>query len=88
MKGPIPSVNDTEMRKQLSKMGRNKACGPDDLPIEAITVVAEMKPELLTYRPGMSTTDPVFALRQLQENCREKNKDVHMVFVDLKRHSI
>ena len=43
--------NDTEIRKQLSKMGRNKACGPDDLPIEleAIMVVAEMKPELLTY---------------------------------------
>ncbi len=37
------------MRKQLSKMGRNKACGPDDLPIEAVMVVAEMKPELLTY---------------------------------------
>ena len=30
-------------------MGRNKACGPDDLPIEAIMVVAELKPEVLTY---------------------------------------
>ena len=30
-------------------MGRNNACGPDGLPIEAIMVVAEMKPELLTY---------------------------------------
>ena len=49
VQGPIPSVNDTEIRKQLSKMGRNKAYGPDDLPIEAIMVVAEMKPELLTY---------------------------------------
>ena len=49
MQGPIPSVNDTEIRKQLSKMGRNKACGPYDLPIEAIMVVAELKPELLTY---------------------------------------
>ena len=135
-------------------MGRNKACGPDDLPIEAIMVIAELKPELLTYilqqimangipdswkksklipiftnkgdilecnnyrgiklmshfmklweriiearlreivkirdnqfgfRPGMSTTEPVFALRQLQEKCREKNKDLHMVFVDLEK---
>ena len=49
VQGPIPSVNDTGIRKQLSKMGRNKACGPDDLPIEAVMVVAEMKPELLTY---------------------------------------
>ena len=132
-------------------MGRNKACGPDDLPIEAIMVVEEMKHKLLTYilqrimadgipdswktsilipivknkgdilecnnyrgiklmshfmklwervnearlreivnirenqfgfRPGMSTTEPVFALRQLQEKCRETNKDLHMVFVD------
>ncbi len=36
-------------------------------------------------RPGMSTTQPVFALRQLQEKCREKNKDLHMVFVDLEK---
>ena len=27
----------------------------------------------------------VFELRQLQEKCREKNKDVHMVFVDLEQ---
>ena len=37
------------------------------------------------FRPGMSTTEPVFALRQLQEKCREKNKDLHMVFVDLEK---
>ena len=48
-KDMIPSVNDTEIRKQLSKMGRNQACGPGDLPIEAAMVVADMKPELLTY---------------------------------------
>ena len=48
VQGPIPLVNDTEIRKQLSKMGRIKACGPDDLPIESIMVVVEMKPELLT----------------------------------------
>ena len=36
-------------------------------------------------RPGMSTTEPVFVLRQLQEKCREKNKDLHMVFVDLEK---
>ena len=41
------------------------------------------------FRPGMPTTEPpVFALRQLQEKCREKRKDVHLVFVDLGRHSI
>ena len=39
----IPSVNDTEIRKQLSKMGRNKACELDNLLIEAIIMVAELK---------------------------------------------
>ena len=33
----------------------------------------------------MSTTEPFFALRQLQEKCIEKNKDLHMVFVDLEK---
>ena len=33
----------------------------------------------------MSTTEPVFALRQLQEKCKEKNKDLHMSFVDLEK---
>ena len=37
------------------------------------------------FRPGMSTTEPVFALRQIQEKRREKNKDLHMVFVDLEK---
>ena len=49
MRGPIPSVNDTEIRKQLSKMGRNEECGPDDLLIEAIMVAVEMTPELFAY---------------------------------------
>ena len=42
--GPIPLINNTEIRKQLSNMERNKVCVPDDLPIEAIMVVAEPKP--------------------------------------------
>ena len=39
------------------------------------------------FRPGISPTEPVvvFALRQVQEKCREKNKDLHMVFVDLEK---
>ena len=37
------------------------------------------------FRPGMSTTEPYFASRQLHEKCREKNTDLHMVFVDLEK---
>ena len=36
-------------------------------------------------RRGRSTTDPVFALKILQEKYSEKQKDLHMVFVDLKK---
>ena len=35
------------------------------------------------FRAGRSTTDMVFAARQLQEKCQEQQKDLHMVFVDL-----
>ena len=35
------------------------------------------------FRAGRGTTDMVFAIRQLQEKCREQNKELHMVFVDL-----
>ena len=39
-------------------------------------------------REGMPTTEPVFAFRQLQEKCREKNKDLHTVFVDLENSGV
>ena len=32
---------------------------------------------------GKSTTDAVFALRQLQEKYREEQQDLHCVFIDL-----
>ena len=47
-KDMIPSVNDTEIRKQLSKMGR-KACELDNLLIEAIIMVAELNLLLKDY---------------------------------------
>ena len=47
--------------------------------------IVKIRDNQFGFRPGMSTTEPVFALRQLQEKCREKNKDLHMVFVDLEK---
>ena len=38
--GPLPLYSVEEVRKQLEKMGLNKACGPDDLPIEAVKILA------------------------------------------------
>ena len=38
------------------------------------------------FRKGRSTTEPIFALRILQEKYREKGKYLHiMVFVDLEK---
>ena len=35
------------------------------------------------FRPNRSTSDMIFAVRQVQEKCREQNKDLYAVFIDL-----
>ncbi len=37
------------------------------------------------FRPGKSTRETIFALRMLQEKYKEKNKELHVVFVDLEK---
>ena len=37
------------------------------------------------FRSGKSTTEPIFILRILQEKCREINKELYMVVVDLEK---
>ena len=37
------------------------------------------------FGPGKSTTEPIFALRMLQEKYREKSKELYVVFVDLEK---
>src|SRR3989442_15619795 len=37
------------------------------------------------FRPNRGTADMIFAARQLQEKCREQNKDLYTVFVDLSK---
>ena len=137
--------------EQLGKMGLDKATGPDDLPIEAVKILAKQdigyvveamnqvlqqgiwrksrmvpiykgKGDILEctnyrgiklmchsmklwerliearlrqitsigntqygFRPGKSTTEPIFILRILQEKYREMNKELHVVFVDLEK---
>ena len=39
--GPIDIVNENEVSEQLGKMGLDKATGPDDLPIEAVKILAK-----------------------------------------------
>jgi len=35
------------------------------------------------FRPNRSTTDMIFVVRQVQEKCREQNKDLYAIFIDL-----
>ena len=35
------------------------------------------------FRAGRGTSDMVFAVRQVQEKCREQNQELHLVFVEL-----
>ena len=49
-----------------------------------ITVSEQNLPEAQCgFRPGRSTVDMIFALRQLQEKCIEQNKPLYSVFIDL-----
>ena len=41
--------------------------------------------EQFGFMPGRGTTDAIFAVRQLMEKHREKQKELHMVFVDLEK---
>ena len=150
---PLPLYSVEEVRKQLEKMGLNKACGPDDLPIEAVKIlsysvdhltetmnivmqdgmprnwkisrlvpiykgkgsilecnnyrgiklmshtmklaerliearlwhITEIANNQYGFRPGKSTTEPIFILKMMREKYREKGQDLHLVFVDLEK---
>ena len=46
------------------------------------TIVSE---EQFGFMPGRGTTDAIFVLRQVLEKYREKEKELHLVFIDLEK---
>lgn len=41
--------------------------------------------EQFGFMPGRSTTDAVFALRQILEKHRERQRGMHVVYIDLEK---
>ena len=47
--------------------------------------IVSISDEQFGFVKGESTTDAIFALRQLQERYREGQQDLHCVFIDLEK---
>ena len=47
IEGPEECFSLDEVNKQMAKMGKRKACGPDEPPIEAVQIILEYKPECI-----------------------------------------
>ena len=45
----------------------------------------EISKQQYVFMPGKKTTDAMFALRMLMEKCREGQRELHCVFVDLEK---
>ena len=45
--GPVEWFSLDGVNKQMEKMGKGKACGPDELPIEAVHIILDYKPECI-----------------------------------------
>ena len=59
-----------------------RVCSVFNIYISLISVSVE---EQFGFMKGKSTTDAIFALRQLQERYREGQQDLHCVFIDLEK---
>ena len=52
---------------------------------ERLRQETEIGKEQLGFMKGTGTTDGIFCLRQLMEKFRERQKDLHLVFIDLEK---
>ncbi|GJT07059.1 retrovirus-related pol polyprotein LINE-1, partial [Tanacetum coccineum] len=114
-------IRHTEVKEALWKMGRNKAVGPDEIPIEAwrclrgegvrwLTTLfnkgvlrcpgsgdsarvierrlrreTEVSENQFGFMPRRSTMEVIHIIRSLMEKYRERQKDMHLTFLDLEK---
>ncbi|GKC19806.1 retrovirus-related pol polyprotein LINE-1 [Tanacetum coccineum] len=114
-------INQAEVRTALQKMGRNKAVGPDQIPIEAWRSLGDegdaqvcsnyrgikllghtmklwervierrlrretsMTENQFGFMPGRSSVEAIHLIRSLIEKYKERQRDMHMAFLDLEK---
>ncbi|XP_045110868.1 reverse transcriptase-like protein [Portunus trituberculatus] len=52
---------------------------------ERLRLEVEVSKGQFGFMPGKGTTNPVSILRQMTEKYREKQKELHMIFIDLEK---
>ena len=52
-----------------------------------LRVEVAVSTEQFGFMLGRSTTDPIFSMRQLIEKYKEGNTSLHLVFIDLEKHT-
>nr|GEU60462.1 craniofacial development protein 2-like [Tanacetum cinerariifolium] len=82
-------INQGEVRDALQRMGRNKAVGPDrfllklrERRLRRDTRVSENQ---FSFMPRRSTTEAIHLLKSLMKKYRERQRDLHMDFLDLEK---
>ena len=76
----------TKEKSQIAPTIRGSLCSPSHVLLNrlVLTITEDHLPETQCgFRANRGTTDMVFVLRQLQEECREQNKGLYVAFVDL-----
>ncbi|KAE8721182.1 hypothetical protein F3Y22_tig00016571pilonHSYRG00002 [Hibiscus syriacus] len=111
---PTSRIEIEKVKMALRKMGRDKAVGPNQIPITVWLALGEERVKWMTnifniiletakmleeWRESTvipiyknkgdpqrrSTTEAIHLLRWLMEKYREKNRDLHMAFIDLEK---
>ncbi|GJW41497.1 retrovirus-related pol polyprotein LINE-1 [Tanacetum coccineum] len=92
-------ISQAEVRNALQKMERDKAIGPDQIPIEAwrslgtrervierrLRRKTSVSENQFGFMPGRFSVEAIYLIRSLIEKYRERQRDLHMAFLDLEK---